>query len=206
MDDSQKRQAHKRSCGGCLWRLLSLAIVAAIIALIKDRFLETPAPAGDAPFPQLGTSPATTSAPPAQSAVADDLTRIQGIGRVFSQKLRHGGISTFAQLIAASDDELDAILQPQRFQKLDYDSWRQQAAELSQQPPPAAVDDLTRIQGIGNVFARKLQEAGISTYAQLAAQSPDHLAAICQAPDWRKPDYQSWIYQAQKLSQGSDRS
>ncbi len=206
MKCSQNRQSHKRSCGGCLWRMLSLVIVAAIIALINDRFLKAPAPEGDEPFPQIETAPATATEPPPPPTVTDDLTRIQGIGSVFAHKLRDAGISTFAQLIAASDDELDAIIQPQRFQKLNYDNWRQQAAILSQQPPSPAVDDLTRIQGIGNVFARKLQDAGISTFAQLAAQSPEHLAAICQAPDWRKPDYQSWIYQAQKLSQGSEPS
>ena len=64
-------------------------------------------------------------------------------------------------------------------------------------------DDLTLVQGIGPVFARELTEAGITTFAELAEQTPAQLEAICQAPDWRKPDYASWIYQAQQLSQNA---
>lgn len=84
---------------------------------------------------------------------------------------------------------------------------------VAQSPPPAPEhtsslsasvetgDDLTQIQNIGPVFAKKLKEAGITTFTQLASQTPAQLEAICQVPDWRKPDYASWIYQAQQLSQ-----
>jgi diacylglycerol O-acyltransferase len=58
-------------------------------------------------------------------------------------------------------------------------------------------DDLTRLVGIGPAYAARLTAGGIDTFAALAASSPDALAAIVQAPDWRRPDYISWIDQAQ---------
>jgi predicted alpha/beta hydrolase family esterase len=40
----------------------------------------------------------------------------------------------------------------------------------------------------------------VTTYAALAASTPETLAAIVQAPDWRRPDYASWIDQARALA------
>ncbi len=65
--------------------------------------------------------------------------------------------------------------------------------------PPALgleEDDLTRLAGIGPAFAAHLRAAGVTTFAALAASTPEALAAIVQAPDWRRPDYASWIEQA----------
>jgi large subunit ribosomal protein L21 len=60
-------------------------------------------------------------------------------------------------------------------------------------------DDLTRLAGIGPAFAGRLRAAGVTTYAALAASTPEALAAIVQAPDWRRPDYARWIDQARAL-------
>jgi predicted flap endonuclease-1-like 5' DNA nuclease len=93
----------------------------------------------------------------------------------------------------------------------------EQVAERSQKPetatpPPAEApavapattttqgDNLTRLAGIGPAFADKLRAGGVATYAALAASTPDALAAIVQAPDWRRPDYTSWIDQARALA------
>lgn len=99
----------------------------------------------------------------------------------------------------------------------------QQAAEPSSQdgapapdddaPPAAAVDlpaetpavgppgdDLTRLVGIGPAFAGKLAAGGVATFAALAASTPDALAELVQAPDWRRPDYANWIEQARALA------
>jgi predicted flap endonuclease-1-like 5' DNA nuclease len=52
------------------------------------------------------------------------------------------------------------------------------------------------VAGIGPAFADKLRAGGVATFAALAASTPDALAAIVQAPDWRRPNYASWIDQA----------
>lgn len=63
-----------------------------------------------------------------------------------------------------------------------------------------SIDDLTQINGIGPVYARQLQDAGITTFAQLAALTATQLDDMIDAPDWREPDYQGWIDQARDLS------
>lgn len=61
-------------------------------------------------------------------------------------------------------------------------------------------DDLTSIVGIGPTYAAKLQHAGIESFSQLAATSPDQLAELLAVPDWRRPDFESWLEQAAALS------
>ncbi len=69
------------------------------------------------------------------------------------------------------------------------------AASLNQ---PAAPDDLTEIKGIGPTFAKRLAEAGITTYAAVAASTPEHLREVTQAPPMVEPD--EWIAQAGVLA------
>ena len=73
-------------------------------------------------------------------------------------------------------------------------------------PPPAApaesatseaADDLTTVTGIGPVYAKRLGEIGISTFAQLAAADPQDLASRAELPDERLAD---WISQAADLA------
>jgi predicted flap endonuclease-1-like 5' DNA nuclease/cytoskeletal protein CcmA (bactofilin family) len=51
-----------------------------------------------------------------------------------------------------------------------------QAELIVSAPPPS--DDFTRIVGIGRTWDQRLKMAGISTFAQLAAQTPESLAAV----------------------------
>lgn len=61
-----------------------------------------------------------------------------------------------------------------------------------------APDDLEIINGIGPVFARRLQEAGVRTFAELAATSPERLLEIVRSsPGLADPD--SWRAQAAQL-------
>ncbi|MDH5372619.1 MAG: helix-hairpin-helix domain-containing protein, partial [Acidimicrobiia bacterium] len=63
-----------------------------------------------------------------------------------------------------------------------------------QQPSVGALpDNLEDINGIGAVFARKLAESGISTFAELAAASADEVAENLNTGSSRVAD---WIGQA----------
>lgn len=69
----------------------------------------------------------------------------------------------------------------------------QNRAVLAGSPSPAkpekqAADDLTRIKGIGPMYAARLQEAGIHTFAQLTAVTPQDLAHILQTNEKRAAD------------------
>jgi len=48
----------------------------------------------------------------------------------------------------------------------------------------AAGDDLTAITGVGPAAAKKLNEAGINTYAELAAVNPETFEATKVKPEW----------------------
>jgi predicted flap endonuclease-1-like 5' DNA nuclease len=131
------------------------------------------------------------------AAESDDLTLIQGIGPRFSEKLYANGIRTFAVLAAASDDDLNEAIQPKKWQKVDYDSWRSQAQTFAEVPLPQITgDDLQLIEGIGPKYSQMLRDADILTFAELADTEPEQLAQIIGAPAWRKVDYNSWIAQA----------
>ena len=57
-----------------------------------------------------------------------------------------------------------------------------------------AADDLTEIKGIGPVFAERLRQAGITTFADVAGTSADQLREVTHATSVANPD--EWIAQA----------
>lgn len=59
--------------------------------------------------------------------------------------------------------------------------------------------DLTEINGIGPTFARRLQEAGITSFAALSAQTPEYLKEVTKAADWQA-NPMDWIAQAKALA------
>ncbi len=73
----------------------------------------------------------------------------------------------------------------------------------AQEPPSVESvirDDLTKIRGIGRVYAGKLYAAGIYSFADLAALSEEQLRAIIQPKEWQNIDVNSWIEQARTLA------
>lgn len=61
-----------------------------------------------------------------------------------------------------------------------------------------AGDDFSLINGIGPTFARRLQEAGFHTFADLAASTPEHIREVVQAAEWQA-DTTHWITQAKAM-------
>ncbi|WP_421705066.1 50S ribosomal protein L21 [Aliiroseovarius sp.] len=58
------------------------------------------------------------------------------------------------------------------------------AAKAAAPAAEAAADDLTQINGVGPAAAKKLAEAGITTFAQLAAVDVDAFDAVKVKADW----------------------
>ncbi|AAV95266.1 50S ribosomal protein L21 [Ruegeria pomeroyi] len=71
------------------------------------------------------------------------------------------------------------------------------AAPAAAAPAAAGSDDLTKITGVGPAAAKKLVEAGIGSFAALAALSDEQIAAIDAVKV--KPE---WVEQAKELAQG----
>lgn len=64
---------------------------------------------------------------------------------------------------------------------------------------PRAMDDLTQIKGIGPTYARRLRDAGLATYADIAAATPDQLREVTKAATMT--DVSEWISSARALRQ-----
>lgn len=69
----------------------------------------------------------------------------------------------------------------------------------------AAADQFQDITGIGQVFAKRLNDAGIYTFAQLSELSSERLHEIIQPQEWQSLDYAAWISQARALAQKSQK-
>ena len=124
----------------------------------------------------------------------DDLTKIEGIGPKIAEHLNAAGIASFAQLAATSPDQLKSILDSVGgFAAHDPATWPDQAQmaangewdKLSEWQDVldggrivGESDDLTKIEGVGPKIAEHLNATGISSFAQLAATSPDQLKSI----------------------------
>lgn len=70
--------------------------------------------------------------------------------------------------------------------------------------PAPANDDLTRIEGIGPKIAEALNQAGIRSYADLGANTPDAVKQILDAAegDFNMADPATWPQQAQLAAEG----
>ncbi len=63
-------------------------------------------------------------------------------------------------------------------------------------------DDLTRISGVGPVIVGKLNDMGITTFAQVAAFTPEKVAEVDEKLNFKgRIDREGWIEQAKKLSE-----
>jgi len=149
------------------------------------------------------TSVAQSSA--ASSNRPDPLSDIRGIGDVYEQRLYEAGIFTWHELSLVDVDTLRAITKA--LPTSAPDSWIEQARHLAAGngrigatytgPLP---DDLTRIQGIDQVFEQELVRAGIVTFRQLAQTTAPELAAIIPAHRLDDAiDFAAWIAEAREL-------
>jgi predicted flap endonuclease-1-like 5' DNA nuclease len=62
----------------------------------------------------------------------DDLTVIKGIGPVYQWKLRDAGFNTHKQLAAADPDQLRRMLDIKNWQRVNVESWIEQARDWAQ--------------------------------------------------------------------------
>lgn len=124
----------------------------------------------------------------------EELEKIIGIGEVYANRLKGAGIHTFGQLAQLTPEHIHEIINPEDWHKIDPESWITQAGYL------ANPDRLEEIDGIGDVYAQRLNEAGIYTFEQLAQLAVDRIHEIISAEEWQKIEPESWIAQAKKLA------
>lgn len=134
-----------------------------------------------------------------------DLSAVAGIGSALEERLYIAGIGSYWELAETPAAELGVVLKTSDADELSR--IKSSAMQLAVQTntlgrawdgtPP---DDFEVLAGIGEIFERRLYEAGICTYEALAAATLDRLQEICKAPDWNKPDYTAWVAKATELA------
>jgi predicted flap endonuclease-1-like 5' DNA nuclease len=161
--------------------------------------------------PQKGRRRARKNAQPGQPAgqapanQPDNLTAIYGIGDLYERRLYQVGIFTWDQLSRVDAETLQQITRA--LPGSNTPAWIEQARELAQAnnrvgafydgPLP---EDLTRINGVDQVYEDELYAAGIFTFRQLTECAPDELASIIPAHlAGEELDFASWIAQADSL-------
>ncbi len=132
----------------------------------------------------------------------DDLTNIKGVGRVYENRLYQGGIFTWDQVANTTVQQLEEMTES--IDAANVEDWPVQARALAAAndrvgaryngPVP---DKFSRLKGVGEGAEQSLYLAGIFTYAQLAATSPEDLAA---AMPKSRGNFADWVDQAAKLA------
>ncbi|SFR17527.1 50S ribosomal protein L21 [Poseidonocella sedimentorum] len=68
---------------------------------------------------------------------------------------------------------------------------------------PAGADDLKKLSGVGPALEKKLHEAGVTSFAQIAAWTADDVAAMDEKLSFKgRIEREGWIAQAQELAKG----
>lgn len=68
---------------------------------------------------------------------------------------------------------------------------------------PAGADDLKQLSGVGPALEKKLHAAGVTTFAQIAAWTPEDVAAMDEKLSFKgRIEREGWIAQAQEKAQG----
>lgn len=134
-----------------------------------------------------------------------DLEAVEGVGRVYEQRLYHVGVGTYWELGMLPKDQLAEILEVKDFQGVDLAAIKADAMRLAAETGTMGVmwdssepDDFTVFEGIGPVLERRLYAAGICTYEALAAATEQLLDRIGQLPAFQRPNYAAWIEQARE--------
>ncbi|RME15789.1 MAG: 50S ribosomal protein L21 [Alphaproteobacteria bacterium] len=67
--------------------------------------------------------------------------------------------------------------------------------------PAAGGDDLKQLSGVGPALEKKLHEAGVTTFAQIAAWTEDDIAAMDEKLSFKgRIEREGWVEQAKKLA------
>ena len=78
-------------------------------------------------------------------------------------------------------------------------------AEPAASPASDGGDDLKKLSGVGPALEAKLHEAGVTSFAQIAAWGPDDIAAMDEKLSFKgRIEREDWVAQAKKLAAGEE--
>lgn len=141
----------------------------------------------------------STSAEDGALDLLDRLARAEQRARDLEHSLRQSAERDIERLATRVADlrtavvEETAAVEPDAVEVADV----AEVADLADVATAVVQDDLTQISGIGPVYARRLNAAGILTFADLAGRDPADLRRIVGLQPWHAADPSDWIAQAQ---------
>ncbi len=107
-------------------------------------------------------------------------------------------------LSVTSDEEI-RLRQELDVARLEIKNLQSQVQQPSTSVTATTEDRLQDIDGIGQVYAKKLHDAGIQTFAQLSETSIDRLTEIIKPQEWQSIDFDAWLRQARIFAREADR-
>lgn len=132
--------------------------------------------------------PIDTAAPRSSAVLStDDAANTAGKATI---QLSRDEVASF---LPSADETASNERQPSSAQTL-------QEREVSQTAPPQR-DPLIDINGIGPAYERKLFDAGVYTFENLAALTAEQVRAIIAPQSWQAIDPASWIDEARHFAQ-----
>ena len=182
-----------------------------------DKKSAAPKNENNAASDSAASSAATTAAPKfldAPNGDPDDLKKILGIGSVLEEKLNEMGIYHYSQIAEFSDDDIANINTHLNFPgRIERDEWIPQAKDLMGggegrqlkflDGPDGEPDDLKLISGVGPVIEKRLNEAGIYHFRQVANFQQRDIDLVNDAISFPgRIERDEWIDQAKNLADG----
>ncbi|MEL6466247.1 MAG: 50S ribosomal protein L21 [Pseudomonadota bacterium] len=80
---------------------------------------------------------------------------------------------------------------------------KKEAKKAAPKKAAAGGDDLKQLSGVGPALEKKLHEAGVTTFAQIAAWTPEDVAAMDEKLSFKgRIEREGWIAQAEELAKG----
>ncbi|MCZ7545135.1 MAG: helix-hairpin-helix domain-containing protein [Anaerolineae bacterium] len=107
-----------------------------------------------------------------------------------------------ATVVVRGYDDLELLLEVQTHEAPAAAVRSADAARAPAPRRPRAADDLTRLKGVGPQFAAKLAQAGIATFAELAATDEQTLAEVLGASALAQAQRYGWLEQARLAANG----
>ena len=132
------------------------------------------------------------AASPASPSAPDELQRISGIGPSLERKLHKAGITSFAQIVAMSDGDLQKLEDELKVPGgVDWDAWKGQAAEFMDNEPKAQTGDAERpapaaVSGASDGGAKGMPVSGPADPP--AAETPEDNGDTKPASSDQEPD------------------
>ncbi len=108
-------------------------------------------------------------------------------------------------IVAANEDAAEAMVEPVVAAEPVVAEVTETVAEAVEAAPAkieAAIDDLTKLVGIGPKLAASLADLGVTKFSQIAAWTPDELSSYDQLLNLKgRAEREAWIAQAQRFAE-----